>query len=167
MKIVGNMIGCYSPMGKTFILEDDNGNEFTGVIVDQETIFNATDNDVRTGMVYASENGVSTGVNDIPAYHTTEGKRIIKEGAEFSIPLVHLDRYDYTALQAIICHYNTSSTNSVAADRIVVDDKLYPVNSTEPIATVEKDGTNKSINLGVKNNTENKFVLRFFTYKEV
>ena len=34
MKIVGNVVGCYSPMGKSFIIADENGNEMTGVVVD-------------------------------------------------------------------------------------------------------------------------------------
>lgn len=61
MSIIGNMVGCYSPMGKTFILQDENGNEITGVIVDQETVFNATPNDVREGKVFAGDEGVKTG----------------------------------------------------------------------------------------------------------
>ena len=63
MKIVGNMVGCYSPMGKTFILVDDKGRELTGVVVEQETIFTAVDSDVMQGKVYASDHGVSTGTH--------------------------------------------------------------------------------------------------------
>ena len=51
MSIIGNMAGCYSPMGKTFIIEDENGNEITGVVTEQEQIFTATDNDVREGLI--------------------------------------------------------------------------------------------------------------------
>jgi hypothetical protein len=59
--ISGNMVGTYSAIGKTFILVDENGNEITGVVVDKETVFTATDNDVREGKVYASDDGVSVG----------------------------------------------------------------------------------------------------------
>lgn len=59
--ICGNMVGSYSQIGKTFVLVDENGNEITGVIVDKEVIFTATDNDVREGKVYASNDGVSIG----------------------------------------------------------------------------------------------------------
>lgn len=59
--ISGNMVGAYSQIGKTFILVDADGNEFTGVVVDQETIFTAADDDVREGKVYASNDGVSVG----------------------------------------------------------------------------------------------------------
>lgn len=61
MKIVGNMVGCYSPMGKSFILVDEIGNEVTGIVVGQETVFTAVDSDVVKGKVYGSNHGVSTG----------------------------------------------------------------------------------------------------------
>ena len=59
--INGNMVGSYSQIGKTLMLVDEDGNEITGVIVDSEVIFTATDNDVRQGKVYASNDGVSVG----------------------------------------------------------------------------------------------------------
>lgn len=59
--ISGNMVGAYSQIGKTFILTDENGNEITGIVVDQETVFTATDSDVVEGKVYASNDGVSVG----------------------------------------------------------------------------------------------------------
>lgn len=61
MSISGNMVGSYSAIGKTFILVDEDGNEITGVVVDKQTIFTATDDDVREGKVYASNDGVSIG----------------------------------------------------------------------------------------------------------
>lgn len=61
MSISGNMVGSYSAIGKTFILVDEDGNEITGVVVDKQTIFTATDDDVREGKVYASNDGVSVG----------------------------------------------------------------------------------------------------------
>ena len=63
--ISGNMVGSYSQIGKTFTLVDENGNEITGVIVDQETVFTATDNDVIKGKIYASNDGVSVGTLEI------------------------------------------------------------------------------------------------------
>lgn len=64
--ISGNMVGSFSPIGKTLILVDENGNEIAaGVIVDSEVIFTATDSDVRKGKVYASDGGVSTGTLEI------------------------------------------------------------------------------------------------------
>lgn len=64
MKIVGNMVGCYSPMGKTFILEDENGNEITGIVVDQETVFTATAADIMKGKVAGTDDGVVIGTHE-------------------------------------------------------------------------------------------------------
>jgi len=59
------MVGCYSMLGKTFVIEDENGSEVMAVIVDQETILTATDEDVKKGKVYASDNGVSVGTLEV------------------------------------------------------------------------------------------------------
>lgn len=61
MSIIGNMVGCYGQFGKTFIIVDENNNEFTGVIVDQEQIFDATPADVKAGKVFANNDGVQVG----------------------------------------------------------------------------------------------------------
>lgn len=64
MKIVGNMVGCYSPIGKTFILEDENGNELTGIVVDQEVVFTATAADIVKGKVAGTDDGVVVGTHE-------------------------------------------------------------------------------------------------------
>mgnify|MGYP003430264350 FL=1 len=64
MKIVGNMVGCYSPIGKTFIIEDENGNEVTGIVVDQETVFTATAADIVKGKVAGTDDGVVVGTHE-------------------------------------------------------------------------------------------------------
>lgn len=64
MKIVGNMVGCYSPIGKTFILEDESGNEFTGIVVDQEVVFTATASDIVKGKVAGTDDGVIVGTHE-------------------------------------------------------------------------------------------------------
>jgi hypothetical protein len=51
-------------MGKTFILEDENGNEFTGIVVDQETIFTATAADIAKGKVAGTDSGVVVGTHE-------------------------------------------------------------------------------------------------------
>ena len=63
--IIGNMVGSYNSMGKTFIIEDENGNEFVGVITDSQVIFTAVDSDVRAGKVYASDEGISVGTLEV------------------------------------------------------------------------------------------------------
>ena len=64
MKIDGNMVGCYSPMGKTFIIEDENGNEVTGIVVDQKTVFTATAADIVAGKTAGTEDGVVVGTHE-------------------------------------------------------------------------------------------------------
>lgn len=66
--ISGNMVGMYSTIGKSLVFEDADGNELTGVIVAQEAIFTANDDDVVEGKVYASDGGVSVGTREIPPY---------------------------------------------------------------------------------------------------
>lgn len=164
--VVGYGVGSEA---NTYILVDENGNEIPAVFVSEETVFNATANDIREGMVAATDNGVTIGTKDIPTYNTYEGMRLIPVGSTFTIPSIDTDinNYDYTKLQAVFCTYNTSMANSVSTDKVSIEDHVYNVNSIEPISTVVKDHDNKSINFGITNNTDKPCVIRFFTYKEV
>ena len=63
MSIVGNMVGCYSPIGKTFVLVDENNNEITGIVVDAETVFTATASDIAEGKTAGTESGVTVGTH--------------------------------------------------------------------------------------------------------
>lgn len=63
MSIVGNMVGCYSPIGQTFIIQDEDGAQFTGVVVDQLTVFDAVPSDVTEGKTFASDDGVLVGTS--------------------------------------------------------------------------------------------------------
>lgn len=161
--ISGNMIGGTAPI-KTVKIVDEDGVEILGVVVDQEQIFTATDNDVRAGSVYAGDSGVSTGTKDIPPYHTTEGERVITNGSKF---VITIPNYDYTKLQAIICSFNTSLDNSVSAEQIVVNDNVYDVHSTDSLSVVQKDGDNLRIDLGITNTSGNIYLIRYITYKEI
>lgn len=68
MSISGNLVGSYSQIGKTFVIADEDGDEFSAVIVGQEVVFTATDDDVVAGKVYASDNGASVGTMEMPSY---------------------------------------------------------------------------------------------------
>lgn len=64
MKIVGNIIGGGTgSMGKTFIFEDEDGNELVGVVVDQYTVFTATAEDIVAGKTAGTEAGVVVGTH--------------------------------------------------------------------------------------------------------
>lgn len=166
MAFYGNPVGgfCYP---KTYILTDENGTEMaTGVVVGEKTVFTATDNDVRQGLVYAGDEGVSTGTKDIPIYRAVQGLVIINPNENFSILLDKYEQYNYTKLQCMISKFNTTLENSVAVDRVVIDDSVFATGSTTVLASVTKNQITKSIDLNITNNTSNKYVLRYFTYRE-
>lgn len=163
--ILGNATGGFG-FPKTYILTDENGNELTGVYVESETIFTATDNDVRLGSVYAGDSGVSIGTKDIPVYHSTEGAKLITNGNTLRITIPN---YEYTKLQCVVCAYNTNLQNSVSAQQVVINNSVYNVQSTEVISVVTNDvvNGNGSINLGITNTSGSPVVIRYFTFREV
>ena len=165
MAIFGNMIGGAAPL-KTLIIEDENGNEITGVVVGQEVVFTATDNDVREGHVYAGDGGVSVGTKNIPAYRTTKKSTLVLPGENFSIDMSEYEKYNYTQLLAIISKFNTSFFDSVETDKIALGDYVYNVNSTDILSNITKNSDNKSIDFNINNNTEDIYIIHCFTYKE-
>lgn len=148
----------------TYLLVTDDGDEIPAVVVEDVTMFDATANDIRQGKVAVTDSGVTEGTKEIPNYHTTTGTQFIPIGSEFDILIPK--RYDFTKLQAIICQFNTSTNESVSAEKVVIDDKVYATNSTEIITNVEIDYNDKKIKLGITNNGNTPYVIRFFTYKE-
>ena len=69
MSIYGNMVGGIAPI-KTVTIVDKDGNEMLGVVTEVEVLFTATDNDVREGKTYASNDGISVGTLKIPSVNT-------------------------------------------------------------------------------------------------
>lgn len=150
----------------TYILVDEDGNEVPAVFVENETRFTATANDIRIGTTAITDSGVTEGTKEIPSYIVTEGFKVITDGSEYVITFPD-DLFDFTKLQAIICPFNSSLDDSVAAEKVVIGDAVYDVNSTEPLAMVTRDIDTKSINFGITNDSGAISILRFFTYKEV
>lgn len=58
---------------QAYILVDENGVEIPAVLVDEYTVFDATANDIRAGKTAATEEGVTLGTKEIPAYYVEEG----------------------------------------------------------------------------------------------
>jgi len=164
--ISGNMVGSYSQMGKTFILVDENGAELTGVVVDQETIFTATDNQVYSGFVYAGDSGVSTGTREFISYRTAQGVQLIAPGSNYTIPLSAYNRYDYTKFQCIITKYTSNSTDRMAAEKISLNDNVYEANSSVALSSITKNAETKSIDLNITNDTVDFYMIYFFKNKE-
>ena len=158
-------VGKMEEEAQTYILEDENGNEVTAVFVENETVFDATADDIRIGKTAATGSGVVVGTKVIPAYHTEEGYSLIPTGSAFTIPLDEL--YDFTKLQAVICPWSGSVSGSVAAEKVSIDENVYAVNSTESLSTVSRDSENKEINLGITNESGSLYLIRYFTYKEI
>lgn len=163
--ISGNMVGSYSQLGKTLVLEDEQGNAITGVIVGQEVIFDATPDDVKIGKTFASDEGVAKGI-DTRTYRTTQSNILIWPGESYSIPLSDYDKWDYTKLQCVIAKFNTSSVDSTSANKVVLNDTVYAVNSAEALSDVVKNSESKLIFLGIVNDTEDLYMIHYFTYKE-
>ena len=150
----------------TYILVDEDGKEVPAVYVDSETILTATPNDIRIGTVAVTDEGVTTGEKEIPAYHTTEGVEAVPAGSNFTITVRTADRYDFTKLQAIICTFNQSLAKSVAAEKVAINENVYATGSTTSLSTITVDHDNKLINLGITNTGSKPCVIRYFTYKE-
>lgn len=162
--IYGNCVGGIG-LERTYILVDEKGNEVAATLVDNETSFDATANDIRQGKVAATNSGVTVGTKEIPAYNTSQGRRTIKPGASLVIPM-YSDKCQFTKFQAIICLYNTAVSDSLAAQLVAIEDKLYEVGSTAELATITVDVENQSINLGITNDGDTSLVIRYMTIKE-
>lgn len=149
----------------TYVLVDEDGNEIPAVFVENETIFTATENDIRIGKIAANQNGIVTGIKEIPTYQAIEGYVTIKPGKSMDIPL-YSDMCNYTTLQGIVCRYNTAVSNSVSAEKVVIKDNVYEVGSTIELSTVTVDSVAQTIKLGLTNDTEFSLVVRYMIIKE-
>lgn len=152
--------------GETFILVDENGNEIPAVLTEEEVDLTATANDIRLGSIAVTDDGVIEGTKEIPSYYTTEGYKVITNGSKFLLPLTK-GLHEYTKLQAIICSFNTDMTNSVSAEKVAVENKVYPVRSTISDAEVTVANNPSVIDFGISNTSGKPCILRYFTYKEI
>lgn len=150
----------------TFILVDKDGNEYPAVYVDSDTVITATPNDIRKGITAITAEGVIEGTKEIPAYVTSEGRKIIMNGSKFVLPLPN-GNYEYTKLQAIFCPFNTSLNDSVAAKFVAIDGYVYPVDSTVNKTTITLNHENPGVDFGFENDSGVPYVIRYFSYKEV
>ena len=162
--ICGNMIGGAAPL-RTLILEDENGNQLVGVVTDSVQVLTANaSTDIREGTVAVTDEGIVTGGKKIPAYHTYEGAWLILAGNNVAISGKNCD---YTKLQAIVCAFNSSLSDSVSAEKVAINDNVYNVLSTDIISTINKDVNNGKIEFGITNDSSTFQVVRYFYYKEI
>lgn len=155
----------YELIPETYILVDEDGNEVPAALVAEQVDLSATANDIRLGTTAVTAEGVTTGEKEILAYHTEQGRRLVEPGESLDI-LMYSDRCQYTKLQVIVCAFATSADDSVAAEMVVINDKLYPAGSTEVLAEVSVDTDNQSIKLGLVNEGDTPLLIRYMTIKE-
>ena len=167
--IIGNTVGAILKTPDTFIIVDEEGRELTAVSSGEEVDLNATANDIRKGLLAANNFGLVEGEKDIPDYYAYEGSRIITKGSKVTLPNINpeIDSYDYTKLQGIICLYNTNLSDSVAAEKVALLDKVYNVQSVDPISAITKNHSSKNIEFGIVNDSDITWVMRYFLYKEI
>lgn len=155
---------CFEEAKTVYMIVTEDGEEFAQLTTQEEVELTATANDIRLGTTAVTEKGVTEGEKFIPSYHTEQGVRVIRSNKPFVLQFDN-DLYDYTKLQAMTAPFNKSISNSVAVDRVVIEDVVYLPGTTEPISTVTKDDENKTINFGVTNG-DTPSVIRYFTYRE-
>lgn len=153
------------PAPQTYILVDDAGNEIPAVLTEEEVPITATANDIRLGTTAITSTGITAGEKDIPSYVTSEGYKMITPGSTFEISLAK-ELHQYTKLQAIFCPYNSSIANSVEAEKIAIDNSVYPAQSTMRESTINVVDPN-IIDFGITNTSNVPWLIRYFTYKEV
>lgn len=167
MVIYGNMTGGGSMLGKTVEIVSDDGADLMGVVVDQETVLTAVaSKDIREGTTAITDEGLVIGSKRIPAYETTQGFTLINAGSSFNINLPTYDKYNYTQLQCMIAPFNNSVSESCGIEKVVINNGVYNVNSTNKIADITKNDDTKSIDLNIMNDSSNIYVIYYFTYKE-
>lgn len=164
MSIMGNMIGSYSQIGRTFVLTDENGTELTGVCTEKEVIFDATAADIKIGKTAATDSGITEGENTV-TYRTQVGYCLVLPGDQFSIPLSNYDQYDYTKLQCVITLFSSDYSAGATAHNITINDGVYSIETSQKISDITKNITTKSIDLNITNNTDNIYEISYFTYR--
>lgn len=154
--------------GETYLMTESGSVAFLATPEALEQPLTATaKHDIRAGTVAITAEGLVVGEKNFPSYETTESKVIIMPQKDVEITLIEDDKYDYTKLQAIICAFNTSMTNSVNAEKVAIDDGLYQTGSDDKISNIIKEHESKKIKFGITNTGETPLVVRYFTYKEV
>jgi hypothetical protein len=148
----------------TYILVDESGKEVPAVYIDSEAVLTATANDIRIGTTAFTDEGMIEGEKEIPAYHVSEGFKLIPNNSEFILPIPN---YDFKKLQAIICPFGTSLTTSVAAEKVAINGYIYPVQSTTAESAVVLNHDKEWITFGITNTSGKPYVLRYFSYKEI
>ena len=167
MAIYGNPVGG-ALNAKTYELQYNGGTTpIMAVVVDEEKVFDATENDVRKGKVFASNAGVKIGQKNIPAYETRMSSLIVEPNETCSIPLSSEERYNYTNFQCIIAVYNSDYSTNMVTKYVSMNDGLFSVETSKKISNITKNSETKSIDLNITNDSKDIYEIIYFTYKEI
>lgn len=158
--ILGNATGGFG-MPRSFVIADENGNEFTAVTTEEVTVFDATPMDVRVGKTFASENGVQVGMKIIPSYHTRYGYKLVLANKEVKISI---PEYNFNNLFVTISTYNNNFDDSLSTTYVAIDGGMYAVGNTTKVSDIIIDKTNELINLGIT--VTEKSAVRYLVTKE-
>lgn len=149
----------------SYVLKASNGDRKYAQLSSRTPVtLTATANDIRQNTSAITNDGYTEGDKYIPSYNTTKGFVAIRPNSNFKITTLK-DEYDYSELFCLIAPWNTSIEDSVAVDKTVLYDAVYPAGSTNKLADVVKDAVNKAIDLGIINGST-QYVIHFMTYKE-
>jgi hypothetical protein len=161
--ISGNMVGSYSPVGQTFIINDANGNEIVGVVTENVQVFDATPADVKLGKTFAYDGGVGVGTDTRMAIASS---CVIAPGAQLTIPLSDYDAYDYTKFQAVITVRSSNYSDSATIVGYVLNDSVFLVGSSTKVSSLSKNANTKSIDFNINNDSNQTYEIHYFTYRE-
>ena len=149
-----------------YLIVDEDGNQLFATFTEQEILANATANDIRIGKTAVTESGLIEGENTI-TYRTAEGSQLVLPNNEFCISSLYLhNQYNYTKLQCIIAKYSSDANERMSTEKIVLNDNIYDTGSSVVVATLTKNAETKSIDFNITNDTNDVYIIYFFTYAE-
>ena len=167
MAIYGNPVGG-ALNAKTYELQYNGGTTpIMAVVVDEEKVFDATENDVRKGKVFASNDGMKIGQKNIPAYETRMSTLLVLPNETCSIPLSSEDRYAYTKFQCIVVIFSSDYDSNVTTKYISIENNLFSVETSKKVSNITQNSETKSVDLNITNDSEDIYQIRYFTYKEI
>lgn len=62
--ICGNLVGGIVANGKSFVIEDVTGSQFTAVLTDELTVLTAKAEDIKLGKTAGTADGIVTGTHE-------------------------------------------------------------------------------------------------------
>ena len=106
-------------------------------------------------------------LKNIPAYETRMSSLTVEPNETCSIPLSSEERYNYTKFQCIIAVYNSDYSTNMVTKYVSMNDGLFSVETSNKVSNITKNSNTKSIDLNITNNSQDTYIIIYFTYKEI